>query len=493
VISLKIQNLILIEKAEIFFGPGLNILTGETGSGKSAILSAIRLISGDRAESQMIREGADMAVVEAVIEGPIHIRREIYRSGKNRCFIDDAQVNLATLRKCVNIERVDQSSSLELTSIEQQRHMLDTFAGITEEVKEHEACLADEKVKEHHLTELIQSQHQRERELEWAQKDLSLIEEVNWQAGEEEKLSQEHHFLTHAQELLEKMSGIAFALTEGTDLPNLKRCLTTLENCLRFDAQLSPIAQAMKSALLELQEAGRSIRSYADRLEADPNRLIEVEKRIAAIESLKRRFGPDIEAQKKKLQGQIDQNLDLQIEEITASLQVLKEKNLKAAQAIHKKRRAAAIPLSAQILAELKSLNIPHAQFEITEENRFLFSANPGVAPIPLEQCASGGELSRVLLAMKTVLADGSSSLVFDEIDSNVGGQTAAILGEKLKKLAAKRQVICVTHFVQVAKCAMDHFLVTKIEKNANAFTLIQKLSEREKEREYGRMMGQKL
>ncbi|HSX11330.1 MAG TPA: AAA family ATPase [Chlamydiales bacterium] len=491
-ISLKIQNLILIEKAEIIFGPGLNILTGETGSGKSAILSAIRLISGERAETQVIREGAEMAVVEAVIEGPIHVRREIYRNGKNRCFIDDAQVNLALLRKCVNIERVDQSSSLELVSAQQQRHMLDTFAGIVDEVKEHEASLAEERGKEAELNLLIQSREQRKKEIEWATKDLALIEEVNWQAGEEEKLSEEHHFLTHAQELAEKMSAIAFTFTEGTELPALKRALMSLEGCLRFDSTLSPHAASIKSALMELHEAGRALASYTDRLEADPNRLIEVEKRIAAIETLKRRFGPDIETQKKNLQEKVELNLDSQIEQLQTSLSTLRKKNDQEAEVIRQKRCAAKPPLTAQILTELKSLNIPHAQFAITEENRFLFSANPGLAPIPLEQCASGGELSRVLLALKTILGGESSCLVFDEIDSNVGGQTAAILGEKLRKLAAKRQVICVTHFVQVAKCATDHFLVAKKEKEGHAITTIQKMSEREREKEYARMTGSK-
>lgn len=489
-ISLTIQNLILIEKAQIVFGPGLNILTGETGSGKSAILSAIRLVSGERAESQMIREGADMAVVEAVLEGPIHVRREIYRSGKNRCFIDERQVNVAALREYVNIERVDQSSSLELASMEEQRRMLDTFAGLLEKVKAYDASMAEERAQEKALERLLQSQQQRERELEWALKDLALIEEVHWQAGEEEKLAQEHSLLTHAQELIEKMSSVAFTLTEGGELPVLKRALGALESCLRFDAALSPVAASMKNALLELEEVGRAVRSQADRLEADPNRLAFVEKRLAAIESLKRRFGPDIENERQKLQERVGLDLASQIKTAQTALADLKKMNFAAAEEIAAKRREAAIPLAKEILAELKSLNIPYAQFEINRENRFLFSANPGSAPIPLEQCCSGGELSRVLLALKTVLADGSSCLVFDEIDSNIGGQTAAILGEKLKKLAKKRQLICVTHFVQVARCATDHFLVAKTEKEGRALTTIQKMGEKEREEEYHRMMG---
>jgi DNA repair protein RecN (Recombination protein N) len=288
------------------------------------------------------------------------------------------------------------------------------------------------------------------------------------------------------------MGAVAFHLSEGNELPAIKQNLANLEHCVRFDPQLTPVAQSMKSALLELEEIGRTLRSYADRIEADPKRLIDVEKRLAAIESLKRRFGPDIEGQKKKLQEKTEQNLDIQIESKQMNLAALKKKNLSLAEEIYKKRKAAADPFANQVLTELKSLNIPHAKFEITNEFRFLFSANPGLAPIFLEQCASGGELSRLLLAIKTVLAEGTRCLVFDEIDSNVGGQTAAILGEKLKRLAEKRQVICVTHFVQVAKCAREHFLVTKIEKEGNAFTIIQKINEKEREKEYDRMMGAK-
>lgn len=491
--SLKIQNLILIEKAEIELGPGLNILTGETGSGKSAILSAIRLIAGERADSQCIRKGADLAIVEAVLEGPIFIRREIHRSGKNRCFIDDEQVSLSQLREISAIERVDQGSSHGIFA--QQKEMLDTFAHLTEEVQKYSASYAEEKKEELALQQLLQTP--KERELEWSLKDLNLIEEIDWQLGEEEKLTQEHHILTHAQELLEKSSSVAYALTEGGELPAFKRSLASLEGCIRFDPKLEPLAQSLKNALLELEEVGRSMQNYSQRLEANPHRLNEVEKRMAAIESLKRRFGNDIEAQKEKLKATIDHltHLDEQISHLKSSLDKRGQKNRAWAHEITQKRKTIAPSFASLVQQELKSLNLPHAKFEIKVgesfgEIEFLFSANPGLAPIPLAQCASGGELSRLLLAIKTILSEGTSTLVFDEIDSNVGGQTAAILGKKLKRLAEKRQVICVTHFVQVAKEAVDHFRVAKIEKEQEAFTTITKLSETQREIEYNRMLG---
>ncbi len=493
--SLSIQNLILVEKAEILFGPGLNILTGETGSGKSAILSAIRLISGERADSSCIRKGADFAIIEAVLEGPTFIRREIYRSGKNRCFIDDAQVSLSALKEAVDIEMVDQSSSY--TILNQQKSMLDAFAGLEIEVKAYEASHADEKALQAELQKLMEIP--KERELDWARKDLELIEEAGWKEGEEEKLAEEHHLLTHAQELAEKLSSAAFALTEGNELPSLKRAQDSLESCIRFDSSLNSIALSVKSALLELEEVGRFIQSYINRIDLDPMRLAAVETRIGAIESLKRRFGTDIDQQKAKLTASIESlcSLDEQIQSLQQLLQTTHQKNKELSQSITSKRQQAALRLAAQVLDELKSLNIPYAKFEILvgeawNDVRFLFSANPGLPPLSLEQCASGGELSRLLLALKTILTENSSCLVFDEIDSNVGGQTATILGQKLKRLAEKHQVICVTHFVQVAKCAMDHFLVCKSTQNENSYTTIAKLSEKEREIEYSRMLGNK-
>ncbi|PIS02822.1 MAG: hypothetical protein COT85_01970 [Chlamydiae bacterium CG10_big_fil_rev_8_21_14_0_10_42_34] len=493
--SLKIQNLILVKHAEIHFGKALNILTGETGSGKSAILSAIRLISGERADVSCIRNGSDFAVIEAVLEGPIFIRREIHRSGKNRCFIDDQQVNLSTLKEKTNIEMVDQSSSSTIFS--KQKQMLDTFANLTNDVKAFEHSYSEEKAIEFQLDKL--QQIPKERELEWAQKDLSLIEETNWQPAEEEKLAEEHHFLTHAQELAEKMSSIAFLLNEGTELTALKRAHTMLDQCVRVDQKLAIASQTMKSALLELDEVAQEVQSYSERLDGDPKRLAYVESRIAAIESLKRRFGSEIKQQKEKLIETIDHltHLDAQIAELQSQLELIKEKNLVLADSITSKRKEYARPFALNVLEELKNLNIPHAQFEIEVgtafgDVQFLFSANAGVQPIPLEQCASGGELSRLLLAIKTILSDGESTLVFDEIDSNVGGHTAAVLGQKLKRLAEKRQVICVTHFVQVAKLADDHFLVSKNEENGNTYTTIAKLSDQEKEIEYHRMLGDK-
>jgi DNA repair protein RecN (Recombination protein N) len=492
-ISLKIQNLILIENAEISFGPSLNVLTGETGSGKSIILYAIHLISGARADVSCIRDGANLAVVEALFENNILVRREIHRSGKNRCFINDELTTLSALKELSQIEIIDQNSASQV--FERQKQMLDAFAGIEEETALFEKAHSQEKVLEAKLITLLQIP--KERELEWAQKDLAWIEEINWQEGEEEKLDQEHRYLTHVQDLCQKMQSVSFTLSEENILPTLKRILATLESCSRIDTALSDSVKTFKSALLELEETSSFVQSYTDRLEAHPERLAFVEKRIADIEMLKKRFGANPLEHKQQLLNTIDRlsNLEEQIEETDKHLQKLKAQNLASMQKITGKRKESAPLFAQKVLSELICLNIPHAQFIIKvgdafNDINFLFSANLGIDPLPLQECASGGEVSRVLLAIKTVLSEGSSTLVFDEIDSNVGGQTASIVGEKLKLLSEKRQVICVTHFVQVAKHAMDHFLVFKKESEKRVRTLIEKLDETSKKTEYSRMMG---
>jgi DNA repair protein RecN (Recombination protein N) len=527
---LRIKNLILIDQAEISFGPGLNILTGETGSGKSAILTAIRLISGERAESQMIRKEADFAIVEAVLEpfdlpseegfsphvlgAGITVRREIHRSGKNRCFIEEQQVSLAFMRKCLEsaIERIDQSSSLSLCTSEEQKNILDTYADISADVASFAQSYKGEKAQECRLDSLVQSQREKDRILKWAEEDLSAIEEVNWKEGEEGTLNEEHNLLSHTQELLEKIGSLTASLSDGPSpiVLNLKKCLSNLESCVRFDPKIGPIAEIVKGVGLELEETSRWLESYTTQLEADPNRLEMIERRIGEIEAIKRRFGSsfaEVEKKKKDLITQIDtlSKLETDIETLQKELIALREKNRLTATELSQRRRIALPKFSTQVEEQLQSLNLPHAQFCVSlickpisfsghDEIQFLFSANPGVPPSPLEQCASGGELSRLLLAVKIVLSEKilymSSCLVFDEIDSNVGGQTASILGEKLKKLAEKRQVICVTHFVQVAKCALHHFLVSKIEKNGYAFTRVVQLSFPDRENEYNRMLG---
>ncbi len=485
---LKIQNLILIEKAEIHFGPGLNIITGETGSGKSALFAAIHLIAGERGDRSLVRNGAEMAIVEAEFEGGRFIRREIYASGKGRCFIDDAQVSLAELKEAVAIELVNQNASL----VGKEEELLDQFGSLTRRREELKVLKKEEREIEYELNESLQVS--QEREIEWVKKDLEWIEEINYRLGEEELLKEDHERLVHAGDLSENIGALTFLMVESAEMGALKKGLHLLEASSKLDPKLKEAAQAMRGAVLELDEVGQVCQKYSEHLESNPEKLAQVEKRIGSVASLKKRFGPDIAASKTTLLQKLDHllNLESKIGQLRARLQELHQKNKTLTAHLYSERKQAAPKLSALILSELKSLNIPYARFEIQvlESVQFYFSANPGHPLMPMAECASGGEMSRLLLAIKLILSEGQSSLVFDEIDSNIGGQTAAILGEKLKELGKKRQIICVTHFVQVAKCAIDHYRVIKTTEGSSSFTKVEKLNGKEKENEYNRMLG---
>ncbi len=306
--------------------------------------------------------------------------------------------------------------------------------------------------------------------------------------------------MTNAQGLLEKISRLTALLSELSPLKRLTFSIEPFQN-------LQECVEWLKTASANLDEANRFLLSYADRLEADPNRLFAVEKRLGQIESLKRKFGSDtnIETLRVSLTEKIEEfsNLDLAFEKAQASLEKIREETLSKAAALTRERKEASIRFSEAIVSELFSLNLPGVRFAIdiapkplssngSDDIRFLFAANPGSPMLPISQCASGGEVSRLLFAIKTALAgkEKNTCLIFDEIDSNVGGKTAAILGAKLQAMAEFRQLIAVTHFVQVARFAGDHFLVAKKTTAIGAETTISKLDSQTKEFEYARMTG---
>lgn len=521
-LSLKLENLVLIEKAQIAFGSGLNILTGETGAGKSVLLAAIRLISGEKGGADWIRHDAASAVVEAEIfpyptlpeeleapppGEPLLIRRELFRSNKSRCLIQDNLVSASFLRSFIRpiLEIVDQNSSQYLCESESQRKMLDAFADLEPSVLEFSRSFDEEMQLRKQLNQALEANSRRKEDLAWAQTSLQQIEQSMPTLEEETQWHQELNRLSHAEELLIKVSAVTEGLSEFA--PQLHRFSSLLEHAARLDPSLTALSQTMKASSIELEEIERSLLSSLQHYDTDPSRLAAIEEKITVWEQLKRRFGGSretIEKQKGKFLRQIEQleHLDEEIETLQNTLHQLEKRHQEIAGQISLRRKVAASTFANQVQEELQSLNLPYAQFEVSvqptpissygiDTTQFRFSANPGFVTLPLNQCASGGELSRLLLAIKTVLAKTECQcLVFDEIDSNVGGQTAAMLGEKLKTLSKTRQVLCVTHFVQVAKAATDHFAVSKKECNDMVFTSIERLDKAMREKEFSRMLG---
>ncbi len=458
---LFIENLILIESVKIHFHPGLNIITGETGAGKSALLTAFRLLAGEKGDLRLIRQGASKAIVEAKIDGTLY-RREI--RGKKS--------------PSPPLLIVDQSLSLSLRQESYQRQLLDTF-GQSPSI---EAFVLEASRLKTLLIDGQKKESEKERRLAHLEQDLEAIQALE---PSEEELAAEHAKVVYELELTENLA----SLSEQLDSAPLRSPIETLR---KIDPSL---AHTLKEAALAIEEVSRSVAGRLASVNPSLERLAFLEEKIGQWEKLKKRLGPHPLERKEEIAREIQalQSFDLFI--IQQQAEEAEKRALQAANELTALRKKEAPRLAKRVLEEL--INLPHARFQIDiqeaplssngqDEITFLFSANPGHPLLPLSQVASGGELSRLLLALQTAIADRSSAstLILDEIDANVGGLSASLLGTKLAQLAKKKQVIAVTHFVQVAKAADRHFLVAKQE----ATTFISPLEDRQSE--YQRMLG---
>lgn len=533
--SLRIQNLILIESAEIPFESGLNVLSGETGSGKSAILNALSLIKGDRADSSMIRHGQDKGSVEAALDiSPIHnlsklleeggishelgeeliVRREISAAGKSRVFINNQMVQLSFLKQVGHFlfEMVGQHANQKLLNLEQHREILDLFGNLQEDVAAFSASWTKENQLRQQLETLVQSEAQRLRELETLQREVEEITSAKLKEEEEQELFSEYTLLNHSESLLNKSEEIHRTLSGDklSVLPLLSRHQHTFEELMRVDPSLKETAEIYNSVCIELQEVAYTLRNYSSRIEHNPARSEEISERLQEIDRLKRRYGSsisDIQAYKSQIEKRLKElhGADEQIETLKQQLEKIERESHALANGLSQKRKQAAIALEKAIVTELRSLNMPKVEFAcaITPQKRshsgddlieFFLAPNVGEKQVSVRECASGGELSRVMLALQTLLAGKAAIplLIFDEIDANIGGETACVIGEKLKKIGAKHQVLCITHFPQVAKHAQHHLQISKQEQHGRTFTTVRVLNQTARQEELSRMEGKK-
>lgn len=512
---LILNNLVLVDSCEIHFGPSFNVVTGETGAGKTALIEAIDLALGGRADTSVIRKGCDRAFVEIafdiehldVLEEAgitldkgeyLVIRREIAREGKNRAFVNCRMAPLPLLQKIGNalIDLIGQHAHQTLRTADSQRALVDRFGDV--QLGPFQQAYEQEKSCQKRLDELSKV---TSRDEEMWRFQLDEIQSVGLKDGEEEALFEKHHRLAHSNELSEKIDMMIKGLSESS-LPQLacysKACGSLLKDtsALIHDAQVS------------LAEALRTLQSYD--LENDPQSFQALENRLSDISRLKRKYGQtfaEIEAYRQKLCFELSrlENLSEEIEKAQKELKKAHEETDKAAHALSLKRKQAAAALQKTLTEQLQSLNMPGAELiiEISPQARqqsgddliqFFLKANQGEHPGLVKEHSSGGELSRLLFAIKIALAEKNDTptLIFDEIDANVGGKTAAIIGEKLHELGKCRQVICITHFPQVASKSDCHFSVQKTEKDGRTLTEIKPLSKKEREQELLRMIGGK-
>jgi DNA repair protein RecN (Recombination protein N) len=529
--ELQILNLAIIEKLHVEFHGGLNILTGETGAGKSIIIDAVNLILGGRASSDLIRSGADDASVEAIFDlssrpalieslakagvecdGELLVRRVVSRSGKNRVFIGGGLATTSMLseisRSLINI--YGQHESQTLLKTDNHLRLLDAFSGALA-LREKFSARYDEYQKgRSELEALEQGEREAARRLDLLSFQSNEIAEARLHPGEEEELAEERVRLAHGEKLL-GASQQAFDALYGGDralLGSLRRVISSISELGAIDHALAPVADTLEAAYAHIEDASLTLRDYAAGVEAEPGRLEELDDRIDAINRLKRKYGNDI-AEILAYQQEIDGELaalsgrEETRDELVARIAALKEELAALGAQLSTLRREGALKLKAGMERELAELAMTHAVFETSlepspearaygfERAEFLFSPNPGEPPKPLAKIASGGELSRLMLALKQLHPESDvPTLIFDEVDTGIGGATSALVGVKLKRVATSQQVLAITHHPQVAAFADQHLRVEKKVREGRTATAVERLEGEARVAEVARMLA---
>lgn len=541
--ELRIKNFAVIDEVVLELGPRLNIITGETGAGKSIILNALGLISGERGGSDIIRHREDEATVEALFEslppaiefklgeagfetsGELVIKRILNRSGRNRIYLNGSLCPLALLAEVGSalVHIYGQHEHHSLLQPETHLNLLDAFANLADAkaMKESFDQLADSW---NRLQETLASLDHRRKQKALLESQVEEIAQARLRAGEEEELRSDKNILAHAEKLHQGCLEGEELLYEGDGalVGRLGKYTVRLKELAGIDLNLQPTHELLESSLAQLQEAAIQLRRYAGRVHFEPRALEQLEDRLAEIQRLKRKYNASVE-DILRMHGEIKQSLEglAQGEEQIAALEKMfaeaRRSAWEMAEKISHERQRAAKKLKREMEKEVKNLGMADTVFEVHFVNQdekadvppffiagrkltergmdqveFYFSPNPGEPVKPLARIASGGELSRLMLALKAlVLTPGVvSTLLFDEVDAGVGGRVAEIVGKKLKQVAAHHQVISVTHLPQIAALADTHFVVEKEIEKGRTFTRVQRLLDRERVDEVARMLG---
>ncbi|OGW33899.1 MAG: DNA repair protein RecN, partial [Nitrospirae bacterium GWC2_56_14] len=514
--ELNIKNFAIIDQLRVEFTAGLNVFTGETGAGKSIVVDALNLALGERASADLIRTGCQEAVVEAAFElngratkeikdllgeqgiemeagEDLIIRRVLATSGKNKVYINGSLANLATL-SALGATLADihgQHEHQSLLSLERQMEMLDSF-GSLDALREtlFQAYRRLQDIRKE-LTELETGERDRAQREDMLRFQKNEIEASQLKPGEDEALASEQKLLANSEKIagLSRAADEALYSSDHAALTELKKAVTNLREIAAIDDRLRPVLELCEAGRAQIEEAAREVSAYAEKVEFDPDRLEQIGDRLDLIQKLKKKyggtmgeilaFGENAAAELERMERSTEEVARLQKE-----VQTIKSGLTSQAQTLTKKRGSAARELEKKVEAELTHLGMKKTVFtvKITQETgddtldghklgprgadriEFLISPNPGEEPKPLAKTASGGELSRIMLALKTILVEGDPipTLVFDEVDAGIGGAVAEEVGKKLKRVAAKRQVFCITHLPQIASMAASHYGVSK-------------------------------
>src|ERR1017187_9050995 len=536
--ELVVENYAVVERLRIHFHSGLNLLTGETGSGKSILVDALGLLLGARASAEMVRTGESRARVAGIFDvrdhtamrrllepsgleiedGELLVEREILASGKSRAFVGSRPVAVSLLKELApHLGDIHGQHDQQLLFVaDAQRDMLDAFAANREPLERAAALYQQWRATALELEELERSEQEKLRLLDLWSFQRKEIESAALKPDEDVALENERRVLQNVQRLEEAATTAYTAVYDAPEsaISLARAAARRVDELCRIDSSLEALRENLKAADLSLQEVSYALRDYISRLEANPGRLEEIETRLAAMDKLKRKYGQSIAEvlsflEDVRRQIAAVEHAGERMEELRRQQKRLADEFEKLAADLTARRAAAARKLEKKVETELAGLAMAGTVFRVAinpapwsehgaDRVDFLVSPNLGEEPRPLEKVASGGEISRIALALKTCLAAPRNgpprTLVFDEVDAGVGGSAAEGVGRRLKKLAVNNQVLCVTHLPQIACFADHHYLVEKRESNGRTEAVVEELDGAARTREVGRMLsGQKL
>ncbi|MDP8926027.1 MAG: DNA repair protein RecN [Actinomycetota bacterium] len=533
--EISVENVALIEEATLELDPGLNAVTGETGAGKTLLATALQMLLGGRARADAVRAGAERATIEGEFVLPegvgertlqvalgdlaeeidaeerIVLRRTLTQEGRSRCYVGGITVPVKALASLGErlVSYHGQREQARLTDPTEQLRILDDF--LDGEAMRAKASLGElwgrvEKDRRE-LAELRSNAEARLREVEFLRYQVSELEEAGYGAEEVEELMRERDRLRNVTDLLAAASSATVALSdeEGAAVEAVARATSELDRAARYDAALSELLERIQALSAELTDVVYELRAYLDELEADPNRLEAVEDRLQTLRSLERKYGQDVEGyldEARKRLGRLENfeeetvGLEARIREGEAELEALGE-------TLSVGRRRAAEELSGKVQANLGDLNLGKTTFRAElvevalgpqgrERVEFVIQPNPGEPELPVRRYASGGELSRIMLAIRLAQEriEPGATYIFDEVDAGIGGETATAVGAKLKELGERNQVLTITHLPQIASEASTHVVVSKAASDGRTLTRIRKVEGEERRRELARMLS---
>ncbi len=534
--ELTIQNYALIDRLRVQLGPGLNIFSGETGAGKSIMIGALGVLLGVKADTGSIRTGAEELAVSGVVrmdgnaealawlssrgvepeEDSIIIRRVVRRTGRSSVFVQSTPFTLSDLRELTAFlfDLHGQHEHQSLLEPDNHRRLLDRFAGCTEQVEQFAALHSRlVKARERHAS-LLASERERLRQMDLLRFAIQEIQEARLVTGEEEELDKEHQILANHERLVSVLEEIRSAMGES-GLAALRKSRSAMVELLQIDPQLEPLSRQLDNAFYELEDFSESLARYAAGVVFDPRRLAQVEERLGVLRRLEKKYGSSIEevlAFSERSQQELKdiENWEESKGELEAEIAALERELRERAASLTEGRTAAREVLQGRVEAELRQLGMPKVRFQVDIRERtneagrpvytatgkdrveFMISANLGEPFKRLAQIASGGELSRIMLAIKTVLAESDqvNTLVFDEVDAGIGGEVALAVGERLKLLSRHKQILCITHLATIAVRADNHIRVEKHTREQRTVTRAETVGGARRREEIARMLA---